>query len=251
LPLSRKYSAMRVQYIAARRRINGASSAGDATFAEAVLDEFFHLAAPFTDQADHDDVGLGEAGHHAQQHTLAHAGTGKQAQTLTAADRQQTVDAANAHVQRLADGVAFERVDCGAVQRHPVLGFHAALAVKRPTGTVEDAAEHGHAHGQASGVRQRHHTGARRDAGDTAHRHQEHLAARETHDLGFDLNRLVTAVVDDHAAAAHRGAQAFRFKRQTDHAQQSSFDDRLRGQGDGLGVRAQAFGEAGAFKAHR
>ncbi|MNN26825.1 hypothetical protein D3C81_1403430 [compost metagenome] len=34
LPLSRKYSAMRVQYIAARKRISGASSAGDATTTE-------------------------------------------------------------------------------------------------------------------------------------------------------------------------------------------------------------------------
>ena len=34
MPLSRKYSAMRVQYIAARRRINGASSAGEATTTE-------------------------------------------------------------------------------------------------------------------------------------------------------------------------------------------------------------------------
>ncbi|MNS93961.1 hypothetical protein D3C72_1281620 [compost metagenome] len=34
LPLSRKYSAMRVQYMAARSRISGASSAGDATTTE-------------------------------------------------------------------------------------------------------------------------------------------------------------------------------------------------------------------------
>ncbi|MNN04050.1 hypothetical protein D3C81_1167650 [compost metagenome] len=34
LPLSRKYSAIRVQYMAARRRISGASSAGEATTTE-------------------------------------------------------------------------------------------------------------------------------------------------------------------------------------------------------------------------
>jgi hypothetical protein len=81
-------------------------SAGAATtteraafLAEDVLDEFLHLAAALADQADHDHVGLGVARHHAQQHALAHAGTGEQAHALAAADGQHAVDRAHAHVE--------------------------------------------------------------------------------------------------------------------------------------------------------
>ncbi len=60
----------------------------EAFLTQDVLDELLDLTSPLADQPDHNDVGLGEAGHHAQQHTLAHAGTGEQAETLTATYRQ-------------------------------------------------------------------------------------------------------------------------------------------------------------------
>src|SRR5213076_1637332 len=164
-----------------------------------------------TDQPDHDNVGLGETGHHAQQHTLADAGTGEQPEALTATDRQQTVDAANAHVKRLADRVTLERVDGRAVHWHPVFSLHPALAIQRTTGAIEYPPEHAHAHRQATVVRQRNHPCAWRNAGDAADRHQKHFAAGEAHDFGFDLHRVIAVIVDDHAAAAHGGAQAFGF----------------------------------------
>ena len=55
--------------------------------AEVVLDELAHLAAALADQADHDHVGLGVAGHHAEQRALADAGAGEQADALAAAAR--------------------------------------------------------------------------------------------------------------------------------------------------------------------
>ena len=222
----------------------------EAFFAEDVLDELLDLPAPLTDQPDHNDVGFGKAGHHAQQHTLAHAGTGEQAQALAATDREQAVDRPNADVQRHADGVAVERVDGRAVHRHPVLGLHPALAVQRPTGTVEHPPEHAHAHRQAAIVRQRHDPRARSDPGDAAHRHQEYFVAGKPHDLGFDFDRVIAVVVDHPAAAAHGGAQTFSLERQADHAQQAPFKDRLAWQLNRGGVAAQALGKTGAIKAH-
>ena len=62
--------------------------AREAFLAEDVLDEFLDLAAALADQADDDHVGAGVARHHAEQHALADAGAGEQADALAAADGQ-------------------------------------------------------------------------------------------------------------------------------------------------------------------
>ena len=75
-------------------RTSGGASAGAATtteraqalVAEDVLDELLDLAAALADQADDDHVGGGVARHHAEQHALADAGAGEQADALAAAD---------------------------------------------------------------------------------------------------------------------------------------------------------------------
>ncbi len=111
--MSRKYSAIRVQYLrgaqAHQRRVVGRRGdhhgALEAFLAEDLVDELLHLAAPLADQTDDDDVGPGEAGHHPQQHRLAHPGTGEQAEALAAADREQAIDRADADVERFADRV--------------------------------------------------------------------------------------------------------------------------------------------------
>ena len=61
--------------------------AGSAVFAQDVLNKFFNLSAPLANQAHHNHIGLGVAGHHAQQHTFAHARPSKQAQTLATPHR--------------------------------------------------------------------------------------------------------------------------------------------------------------------
>ena len=70
---------------------------------ESVADEFLDLAAALADQADDDDVGIRVARHHAEQHALADADAGEQADALSAADREQRVDGAHADIQRIAD----------------------------------------------------------------------------------------------------------------------------------------------------
>ncbi len=216
-----------------------------------MLDEFFNFTTPLADQADDDNVGLGEARHHAQQHRFTDTGTSEQTQTLAAPDRQQTVDATDTDVQRLADRVTVERVDRRAVHRHPVFGLHAALAVQRAAGAVKHTTEHAHAHRQTTGFGQRHHAGPRSNPGNTADRHQKDFAAGKAHDLRFDLRGVIAVIVDHQAACAHGRAQAFGFEREADHAQQAPFENRRAGHLGGLGVGAQALGEAGAFKAHR
>ena len=113
-PRSRKYSAIAVASHAPCRRISGGLSAGHATTTarrrpsgpEDALDEFLHFAAALADQADDDDVGAGVARHHAEQHALADAGAGEQADALAATDGQQRVDRAHADIERRVDRLA-------------------------------------------------------------------------------------------------------------------------------------------------
>ena len=78
-------------------RISGGLSAGpppprtarEAFLAQDLVDEFLHFAAALADQADDDHVGLGVAGHHAEQHALADAAAGEQADALATTDGQQ------------------------------------------------------------------------------------------------------------------------------------------------------------------
>ena len=94
-------------------------------------------------------------------------------EALAAPDREQAIDAADADIQRFADGMALERVDHRTIHRHPVLGAHAALAIQGAPSAIEHTTEHGHAHGQASGVDQRHDPRPWRDTGQAADRHEE------------------------------------------------------------------------------
>ena len=223
----------------------------DALFAEDVLDEFLYLATTLTDQPDDDDVGLGEARHHAQQHRLADTRAGEQPEALAAPDREQAIDAADADIQRFADGMALERVDHRTIHRHPVLGAHAALAIQGAPSAIEHTTEHGHAHGQASGVDQRHDPRAWRDTGQAADRHQIQLAAGEAHHLGLDLGRVIAVVVDHQATAADRRPQPLGLQCQADHAQQAALKQRLAGQLDRRFIGFETFGETDPLKAHR
>ena len=76
-------------------RISGVSSAGVATTTACrmpsspsdVVDKFAHFTTALADQTDDDDVGVGIARHHAEQHALADAAAGEQSHALAAADR--------------------------------------------------------------------------------------------------------------------------------------------------------------------
>ena len=74
-------------------------SAAQAFFAENLFDELLDFTAAFTDQADNNDLGFRVTCHHAEQYAFANAGTGKQAHPLTAPDRQQGINCADANIK--------------------------------------------------------------------------------------------------------------------------------------------------------
>ncbi len=118
--------------------------------AEVVLYEFLDFPAAFADEADDDDVGLGIAGHHAQQHALAHAGTGEQAHALAAADGQQAVDGAHTRVQHRIDGRARQGIDRLGGQGSEFGARERAQSVQWASGAIQHPAQQGIAHRQVA-----------------------------------------------------------------------------------------------------
>src|SRR5690606_21098857 len=170
--------------------------AGHALFAENLFDELLHLPAPLANQADDGDIRLGKAGHHAQQHALAHAAAGKQAQTLAAAYGEHAVDRPNAHIQRRLDGMALEWVDHRARQVDPVFAFEGALAIQWSADAVEYPAQHFVAHRQLAATGCGYYPCSGLQPLHAIHRHQIDLAAGKAHDLGLDPGFTLRAVAD-------------------------------------------------------
>jgi hypothetical protein len=63
---------------------------GQPFLTQVALDEFLDLAAAFADQGNDVDVRLGVFGHHAEEHALAHSGTGHDAHALADAAGEQS-----------------------------------------------------------------------------------------------------------------------------------------------------------------
>ena len=78
--------------------------------------EFLDLTPSLTNQADHDDVGRGVTGHHAQQHTFAHPRARKKTQPLTSTDCEQSVDGTYAGVQGQAHRFTVHGIDGRTIQ---------------------------------------------------------------------------------------------------------------------------------------
>ena len=102
---------------------------GQTFFTQGFLNEGLHLTATLADQTNHHHIGFGEAGHHAQQHTLAYARACDQADALSAAQGQQTVDGFHAHVQYAVDGSSFHGVDGQAQQTQACFASRLGFAV--------------------------------------------------------------------------------------------------------------------------
>ena len=261
-----------------RRRIGRRGddhAAAQAFLAQDVLDEFLHFAAALADQADDDDVRLRVAGHHAQQHRLADAGAGEQAQALAAAHGQQRIDRAHAGVQRAADRVAVHRVDGAAHHRFVAHVHQRAAAVQRMALRVDDAPQQAVAHGQVQtavlvaapgmallaehrpvqrgGPRQHHRAAGQ--ALDLVGGHQVGAVAGETDHLGRD--RALAAARRggggghvDLAHRAHRHFHAGGLQHQAGHAHQLALRlQRRRVAGEGLQV-VEILGPAVGAAAH-
>ena len=77
--------------------------------AQIVLEEFPHLAPALADQGEHGDVARGVAGQHGQQHRLADAGTGEQAEPLALAAGGEALSARTPRSSRGPAGRAASR----------------------------------------------------------------------------------------------------------------------------------------------
>jgi hypothetical protein len=97
-------------------------------------------AAALADQADDDHVGLCGADDHAEQHRLADARAGHDADALALADRQQAVDRTHADIERLEHAATIERRLELARERPAPGAADRAEAVDRFAGAVDDAA---------------------------------------------------------------------------------------------------------------
>ncbi len=174
-----------------RRLVGGGDhddAAGGAFGAEIGGEEFLHLAAALADQADDDHVGVGVAGHHAEQGRLADARAGEDAHALAAAEVQQRVHGAHADIELLADAAAEEGGRrAGAQGIGEGAGGQRALAVDRFAQTVNRTAEPAAVgpHGDAA---VEHDDGAAdADAAEVLIGHQQAAAVADADDLAQHL----------------------------------------------------------------
>jgi hypothetical protein len=223
------HGAMQAHQRRVVRRRGHHHGAGQALGAKDVVDEFLYFTTTFADQPHHDHIGVGVLGHHAQQHTLAHAAAGEQAHALATADAEQGIDGAHPHVQRFAHRLATEGVDVAPGERH--MGFHLqrALAVQRIAGAIQDTAQQGRTGRRLADTMGGHHPGIGHQALQVADGHEIEFFAGEAHHLGFDGRTLGGA---DHAASADGRLDTDRLQGQAHHARQAALhQQRRRGAG--------------------
>ena len=80
-------------------------------FTEVVLDEFPDFLAPFTDQGNDVDVGIGVACHHPEQYRFTDPGTGQDSHTLPPSAGQAGVDDLDSDIKGVVDPFPLERID--------------------------------------------------------------------------------------------------------------------------------------------
>jgi len=198
---------------------------------QGVAHEILHFAAALADQADHRDVGLGIASHHAEQHGLAHTGTGEKPDTLAAADGEQSVDRPYAHIERVANCPPHEGVQGLARQRHSIRALEFPEAVQGPSGAIQHSSQQFIAHGHRRHAVRGNDSRARHHPADIAGGHQEEFIARKSDHFRFDL----LAFRGVHQAPAADGSLAAHgLERHADHPAQRPFDDEFRGMGHAL-----------------
>ena len=154
--------------------------------AQRFFHEFAHFAAPFADQADDDDIGHRLARDQAQQHALAHAGTGHQAHALSLAQGQHAVNRPHAHVQRFDDGLFLQGIDFRRRDFQNVFATEAAQVIDRLAQSIDHAAQPRRADLQAGLIGQGQHAGARGQARGFLEGHQVGQFFAETDDLRIE-----------------------------------------------------------------
>ena len=194
-------------------------------FAQGLLDELAHLAAPFADQAHDHGVAGRLLGQHGQKHRLAHARPGEDAQALAPAGGGEDVHGPHTQVQPLADPSARVGGRRGCAQG--VWGWtlgQRPLAVDGLAEGVDDSAQPGGGRAHAGGLIYDPDVGAGGHALYGSERHQQGLGVAEAHDLGGQGGLTTPSDLGPRPNRQTRQA-APRFNQQAGHARHLAGDD--------------------------
>ncbi len=179
--------------------------------------EILHLAAALADQPNDDHVRGREPRHHAEQHALAYAAAGEEPQALTAPDRQQRIDRAHAHVERLANRPSIERIHGARRESDAVLAAQRPGAVERFTRTVDHTTEQRRAGPSLEYLVARNHACTRLHTAELVGGDEQQRFSGKAHDFGFCR---AAVGVDDETATADRRFAARGFERHAGQATQ-------------------------------
>ena len=175
--------------------------------------EIPHFAIALADQRDDTHGGGTAARHGAQQRALSDARAAEDADPLSLAAGQQTVDGANAGGQRLPDRLALQRARRGCVEIVRLGARDRAASIQRTSKAVDHAAEQLRSH-LHPGVFSAGHDGiAQVQTIGLFERHRKNTAVAETDYLRADAP---SGAGRNFAEISHRRLRPARFHQQTD-----------------------------------
>jgi hypothetical protein len=169
------------------------------------LEKVGDFARTFADQPDDDDVGLGRAHHHAEQHRFADARAGHDADALALADREQSIDRAHADIHRLEHPATVQRRLQLAGERPFARTADRAQPVDRLARAIDHTAEHRAADFGLARRADRPHRRIGKQGGGAAEIHQQGAARAEADHFGLDPMRAAPVPT---AQTCRRGATA-------------------------------------------
>ena len=157
---------------------------------------------------------------HAEHGALTHAGTGEDTHALAAANREQTIDGANASLQGTVDGLAQQGIRGLGRERHALDRVEFPLAIDGMSEAVQYTAQQPGAHVDSERTAKRLHTCAGVQAIEFTEWHEQHAALVEAHHLGE--YRAVARVAGDAAERPESDIDAGGFHHQPHHARHAA-----------------------------
>src|SRR5262249_29950307 len=152
-----------------------------------------------------------------EQYALTHTAACEQTDPLSAPDGQHGVDCADAHVERLRNGLSGQRIDGLPGQPYPCFAFERTETVQWMCATVDNPAQHLMTNPDGTRPLAWNDPRARSESLNIACRHEVQPVAGEAHDLRFDTEAITG---DDITVVTHRCLTTGCFQCQANHAGQ-------------------------------
>ncbi len=150
------------------------------------FEEVGDFARAFTDQPDHNDIGLGGTDDHAEQHRFADTRSRHDADALALADRQHAIDRAHADIHWLKHAAAIERRLQLAAERPMPRTAHGPQPVNRLARAIDHAPEQRLADFGLAGRANRAHRRMRQQRRRAAEVHHQRAVATKANHFGFN-----------------------------------------------------------------